>query len=442
MALPHSASSQPDRPPRVFLSDRLVLTGFGIALFFWLLDTLVRTALSGEVDVFKMILGFDMLNTWTRLLMLCLTIVFGAHAQLRINALAQAQEAVRAGEARFRTLVEQSFFGILIVQDGGIRYHNPMAPSLLAVLPESLRIADMRAHPDDRPHLDAMIQAIDSHADGGWEGEMRLMAKTDGDGASGVWVRCGVHPIPYEGGRAALVNLVDITRTKELERLAIVREKTMLLGRLATGMAHEIRNPVSTIGLYLDAGGGAIEADPDLSLMARHARDALSRIGGIVDRVIAFSRAGNMVRRPAQLAGVVDSAAALCAPLADQAGVRVQSEMAAGLPDLVMDAQRMEQVFVGLITHAIRRLSEASVSGAIRIRAEESGGQVAVRITAEGVRFSPEDLDRLFDPFFTPEKGEADAGLALCQHVVSGHGGTLHIQNDAAGGAFILFIPR
>jgi len=150
------------------------------------------------------------------------------------------EEALRENERRFRALVEGALTGISIVQDGQVVYQNPEMERLLGPLPRSSKLADFASiHPDDVAKVEAFHRQCMTGEANRSEIDFRFFSSSgtpSGDGFK--WVNCRTSPIRYQGRGALLVNMMDITRMRQMEHLLRIQDKMTSLGRVAAGIAR------------------------------------------------------------------------------------------------------------------------------------------------------------------------------------------------------------
>ncbi len=198
-------------------------------------------------------------------------------------------------ERRLRTLVENSLTGISIVQDNRVVYQNPIMESLLGPLPRLPKFTDIEnIHPDDIENIEKFYNKITAGEDVTQETDFRFYDKDVAENHPEIkWVHCKGIRIEYQGKEAILFNMMDITRTKELEKLLSIQDKMTSLGRVATGIAHEIRNPLSGINIYLDTLDKLYERGDDLDKIKgilEHIQTASNKIEAVIKRVMDFSK--------------------------------------------------------------------------------------------------------------------------------------------------------
>jgi PAS domain S-box-containing protein len=358
------------------------------------------------------------------------------------------EDALRESERRFRALVEGALTGISIVQDGQVVYQNPEMKRLLGPLPRSSKLADTASiHPDDVVKVDAFHrQCLTGKADCS-EIDFRFFPSSgtpSGDGFK--WVNCRTSPIRYQGRDALLVNMMDITRMRQMEHLLRIQDKMTSLGRVAAGIAHEIRNPLSGINIYLDALEMRLVqhdgVDDKTRQILQQLRSASQKIESVVKRVLDFARPG----RPQLVLGDVNKAVREAVDLSmatlRKNAIRLELRLASNLPVCRLDPQLIEEVILNLITNAVDALKAEPVDKQIHITSWSSGKQVRVAVADNGPGIPVRRREVIFDPFYTTKGNSTGIGLNLSRRIIADHGGFLTAGSRRGGGArFVIDLP-
>ncbi len=231
----------------------------------------------------------------------------------------------------------------------------------------------------------------------------------------------------------------DLTELKALEARAMQAEKLATLGRLATDIAHEIVNPLTTVAMYAES----------LQLRQRDAaeREKLQRIGESADRILRFARDLLSYARPAkepvevlELHEIIEQAAKFCA---EAIAAREAQLLLRLSPDLRVRGQRhkLVQVFVNLMTNASQAVR---AGGHIEVSDALAGGMVRATVKDDGAGIHPDVQARLFEPFFStkPEGQGSGLGLSIVRGIVDALGGTVEVQSrPGEGAAFTIALP-
>jgi len=230
----------------------------------------------------------------------------------------------------------------------------------------------------------------------------------------------------------------EITGVVRLQE-SLHRTRTMsAMGSLVAGVAHEVRNPLFGISATLDAFEARFGRREEYRQYVAVLRGELERLSHLMGDLLEYGKPPSLDLSDGDVAGVVEEAIRGCAPLAEKGGVSITSALAPGLPAVRMDRRRLTQVFQNLLDNAVRH---APAGSAVIVEAEatrvEGESWVDCRVRDEGPGFRPEDLPRIFDPFFTRRRGGTGLGLSIVQRIVEEHGGRIFAGNRPEGGAVV-----
>ena len=226
---------------------------------------------------------------------------------------------------------------------------------------------------------------------------------------------------------------------------------------LAGGLAHEIRNPLSTIGLNLEllaeSLGGTEPDDADDRPTARRKRmlrtvqRECGHLAEILDAFLAFAKAGEPELRGADLNALVAEFEEFFRPTAEAAGVRLTVLPAPDLPPVRLDVRLMRQALLNLALNAQQALTAGEVAQphvelATRpILAGPAGGAVELAVADNGSGIPPEARGTMWDPFFSTKPGGSGLGLPTVKKIVEAHGGRVHCESGPGGTTFRIALP-
>jgi len=224
-----------------------------------------------------------------------------------------------------------------------------------------------------------------------------------------------------------------------LARESLVRsEKLATVGRLASGLAHEVGNPLGAIAGYLELARARLPAGAHPDLV-----DALARMGAAAERIdrtvrdlLDFARPAPPVLAPLSLAAAVDAAARLARVQTRFREVELVRALPDDLPRILADEHHLAQVLLNLLLNAGDALEGR---GEVRLsaRSAEEGRWVLLLVEDSGPGIPAADLPRVFDPFFTTKEPGAGTGLglAICHRIMESFGGEITARNGEARGA-------
>ncbi len=244
----------------------------------------------------------------------------------------------------------------------------------------------------------------------------------------------------------------DVTAQRQTESAMLHTEKMAALGRLVSGIAHELNNPLTTIMGYaqLLLGHGL---SPDQLAEARNVYQEAERARRIVKNLLYFARENQTERSRVQLNEVVERALALRSYELRLENIAVICELAADLPPTMADPFQLQQVVLNLLINAEQALLEAHGKGQVQIRtssfpAKDAKGKDAkflrLEISDDGPGIAPEIASRIFDPFFTTKPAGLGTGLGLSivYGIIHQHGGEVSFTSNPGEGAhFSLDLP-
>ena len=253
--------------------------------------------------------------------------------------------------------------------------------------------------------------------------------------------------IAFSGREYNCVFARDISERKELERLVAIQDKMGSLGRVAAGIAHEIRNPLSTINIYLSILNRLVVGEYSSPARGADMREALAemesashRIEAVVKRVMDFSKPSRHIMQLQEVNCCVRNAIELSAVTIRKSGVALELKLAENLPECYLDGQLIEQLVLNLLTNAIEELTEIDGPKHLLVQTSQRSGadgkrHIVLTVADSGAGVALEMRDKIFDPFFTTKNYGSGIGLSICHRIISDHHGVLHVATSEWGGA-------
>ncbi|AKJ02066.1 Sensory box histidine kinase/response regulator [Archangium gephyra] len=362
--------------------------------------------------------------------------------------LSQDREALRRSEASFRTLIERTPDAVFVHRDRMLLFTNPAAVTLLGYTREE----ELRGRAVEELLLPGEQDPLAESSLPGSAREVRFRHR-EGQQVLGEVV---TFSIPFDGQPAEVSIARDVTERKQVQEKLRTTDRMVSLGTLAAGVAHELNNPISyvlsNLRFAVDELGEAGEAGKPLSdeqsqeiqQALREALEGGERMRNIVHDLRSFSRREDEHFGPVDIHAVLDS----CASLA-RTTIRHRAQLVkeyGEVPRVLANESRLGQLFLNLLVNAGQAIPEGDAkANSVRVtteRADERWVVVSVRDT--GVGIPPENLQRLFKPFFTtkPVGVGTGLGLSICHGIVTAMGGRIEVSSEVGKGTtFRVFMP-
>ena len=268
------------------------------------------------------------------------------------------------------------------------------------------------------------------------------------DGASR---REEVHASPVYDHQGAITHVVemwrDITDRLSAEARLAESQRMISVGMLASGFSHEVNTPLASIAACLDGikrlcVGGRLPETRDQDIVGEYLRTAaeqVRRCGSITEQFLQLARGRSLVRDIVDLPACAEMTARLCKQIAREANVSIVVAPAEGTPAVMANPAAVQQVLLNLTLNAV----EASAPGSqVRI-SFDMGEQARVRVEDSGRGIAPEDIGRVFEPFFTRREKGTGLGLFVSMNLARGWGGDILVESRVgAGSTFTMVFPR
>jgi two-component system nitrogen regulation sensor histidine kinase GlnL len=289
----------------------------------------------------------------------------------------------------------------------------------------------------------ALVQTVfEAGRSAAWS-EIRIAQRFGGE----LLVDAAASPLLDAHGKpdGVVLMLRDRTVQSSLQQLVSEREALEAFGRIAAGVAHEVKNPLGGIRGAAEITSRASDAKTldAAELIVRE----VDRIAALVDDLMVFTHAEDLRVAPVNIHCVLDGVLDLLVmdPLAARVGVERRFDPS--IPELLADADRLTQVFLNLARNALQAMEGRAGTLTITTRMSldhhlfAAGGEhtptLLVEVGDTGAGIPPALLERLATPFFTTRPGGTGLGLAVSRHWVTRHGGTLRIESAAGEGTCV-----
>ncbi len=238
----------------------------------------------------------------------------------------------------------------------------------------------------------------------------------------------------------SLVLLRDLREVRRLEAEVRRREKLAAVGNLAAGVAHEIRNPLSSIRGYAAYFGAKFAPDSEDRQAAEVMVREVDRLNRVISELIEFARPSDLERRPVRLSDLAGHAARLTRPDAVARKVDINLDGVTDGPEVLADPDRLTQALLNLCLNAIQAMESGGVMRLATGLAPD--GRAFVSVADDGDGIDAAERDRIFDPYYTTKSHGTGLGLPIAHKIVVAHGGEIVLTPRPEGGTLAtVFLP-
>jgi two-component system NtrC family sensor kinase len=351
----------------------------------------------------------------------------------------QAEEALRQSEENYRVLFDSTVIGtvvldaetmkILMVNQAAVKMFGfSSAKEALEVEPFDFIMLENR-----EGYLEIAKKALfeqNSHE----AYELKAVTK---DGRE-IWINATGARIMHGGKLAGLISFTDITEQKRQSERLMLTDRLASLGELASGTAHELNNPLtSIIGFSQLLMEREVPDDirEDLKLICSEAQRAAS----VTKNLLTFARKHAPVKQRDQINNIIEDVLKLRTYEHKVSGIEVERQLDPDLPEIMVDYFQMQQVFMNIIINAEYFMTRAHNKGTLTITTKKQSNTVMISFADDGPGIPLENLRRIFDPFFTTKEAGKGTGLGLsiCHGIVTEHGGQIYAGSQLGKGATV-----
>ena len=348
--------------------------------------------------------------------------------QLRATGerLAESESDLAVITALHEAIVDSMTSGLVTLdRAGGVTYVNRAAEQMIG-----LTEAQARGRP-----VAELLPAVQPNA-----GRDEIAVEN----ARGERLRVGYSSFPLSGRDGQVIGSAvifqDLTRLRAMEEAVQRTERLADLGRVAAGLAHELRNPLASMSGSIELLRAASPAgEDDRRLMDIVLREA-ERLNGLVSEFLQFARPPPLRRQLADLATVLEETVRVFRHDPGAAGLVIEAALAPAPADC--DPGQMRQVAWNLLVNAAQALAEAGRGGRIRVASRAEGAEAVLEVEDDGPGIAAADQERIFLPFHTTKEKGLGLGLFIAQGIATAHGGDIDVRTDDVETRFELTLPR
>ena len=240
---------------------------------------------------------------------------------------------------------------------------------------------------------------------------------------------------------------VQLGRAHELEEKLHQAEKAAVVGRLASAIAHEIRNPLNYINLTLDHLRTSFSPeDPakqeKFAALTAQLKSEVARINTRIAEFLNYSRPAKLELQPIDLYATTLDALRMIEAQAAETGIATHVEKRGELPLLMADPESLRSAITNLIINAMQAIDGGGGKLTIALASEDSGRRTRIEVTDTGRGIVPEDIAKIFEPYYSTKETGTGLGLAIVKKAVDDHGGTISVKSrPGEGTTFTITLP-
>jgi len=229
------------------------------------------------------------------------------------------------------------------------------------------------------------------------------------------------------GGKVMLIR--DLTKVKRLESELQRSERLAVIGKMAAGVAHELRNPLSSIkGLTLLLKS-KLASDSDGVEAADTLVGEVERLNRSIGELLDYAKPGSLILEPCQVTTILEKTLSLVEPEFAIYGVRLDREIEEGLPNVLIDKDKLSQVLLNILLNALQAMEDIEGQRILTVSVHSESDWVVLSIADTGCGIVSQNLKKIFDPYFTTKNNGTGLGLALSLKIVEEHGAKLLVSS-------------
>lgn len=438
-----------------------MVAGVGLAALYWVCESFMFFFLAPEANIFHHILGPNLFEVWTRLLVLCIFVIFVSHVRQDINKRRLAYEKMRKQDETYRLIIEnidEGFFELDL--EGRFSFVSDPACKILGFGPDELIGTKLSASssPDNAETIDRILERVFRTGESSRATELPVVRKDGSQAALELSVyplrNKEGQPIGYRGMVRDVTERIESEREKEkLGKQLIQAQKMEAIGNLAGGIAHDFNNILmgmqgnaSLMLLTLDSHHPHYEK---VKAIERYVESGAA----LTRQLLGFARGGKYEVRTTRLDDLVRKTARMFGRTKKE--IRIYTGGLKKVQLVEVDQSQIEQVLLNILVNAwhampgggeiLLKTENADIdTTVVRPYRIEPGPYVCISVTDTGVGMDQATQQRIFEPFFTTKEMGRGTGLGLASAygIIKNHGGFIEVDSAPGEGAtFRIYLP-
>ena len=238
--------------------------------------------------------------------------------------------------------------------------------------------------------------------------------------------------------------LAQRVKVQQMIDALVQSERLVTLGKLATTVAHEVRNPLGGIRgatQLLQMTDDKLESTGEIHEYTNVIINEVDRLNRVIEQLLAFGKPHSLTFEPYPIRDLIDESISICEPEFNQNRIRADFSHDENCPPAPINADGLTQVFLNLFRNAIESMENGGVLS-VRTFYDREQDAIQIRIEDTGRGISPQQASQLFDPFYTTKQKGTGLGLSISQQIVEEHDGTIEVDvTQPQGTAFVITLP-
>ena len=231
----------------------------------------------------------------------------------------------------------------------------------------------------------------------------------------------------------------DLTEIQELKREVERAQRLASLGRLAAGIAHEIRNPLSSIKGFATYFRERYRDIPEDQKTAEIMVQEVERLNRVIGQLLEFARPMSVRKKPTSIQTVIQHSLKMIERDAQAKNIIIRTNLSPEIHEMSIDPDRMNQVFLNLYLNGIEAMEDGGTLS-VDLYPEEGGRQIKISVSDTGAGINKEDLVHIFDPYFTTKQSGTGLGLAIVHKIIESHKGEVKVESEPGKGTIVTII--
>ena len=231
----------------------------------------------------------------------------------------------------------------------------------------------------------------------------------------------------------------DLTEIQELKREVERSQRLASLGRLAAGIAHEIRNPLSSIKGFATYFRERYRDVPEDQKTAEIMVQEVERLNRVIGQLLEFARPMSVRKKPTTIQTVIQHSLKMIERDAQAKNIIIRTNLSPEIHEVSIDPDRMNQVFLNLYLNVIEAMEDGGTLS-VDLYPEEGGRQIKISVSDTGAGINKEDLVHIFDPYFTTKQSGTGLGLAIVHKIIESHKGEVKVESEPGKGTIVTII--